>query len=280
MSTSPALKWFGGKWKLAAKIHELAPPTILESPGNGYIHRVYGYSGGLGEMYSWPCEGISEVANDLNQQITNFWRVMQLDHTFQEFKRFVEAIPFSRSEFERFAALPMPLRVEDQPNVQEAVSFFIRCRLSRSGDMRSFAPLTKRRTRRGRNEQASAWDTTIRGLPEVRARIMRIAFEDKHAPDLIRQEDTPRTLFYLDPTYLPEVVATKDPYQITMTVEHHVELLDTVDTVKGFVMLSGYRSKLYDDRLKNWNRHDISVTNSMASGTQKSRKIESIYTNY
>ena len=65
----PALKFAGGKSKIAAKIHKLAPPTIIDDPANGYIHRVYGYAGGLGEMYDWPCEGISEVANDINQQI-------------------------------------------------------------------------------------------------------------------------------------------------------------------------------------------------------------------
>ena len=146
--------------------------------------------------------------------------------------------------------------------------------------MKSFAPLSKRRVRRGRNEQTSAWQTTVHGLPEVHNRVMRIAIECADAPKIIKQEDTPRTLFYLDPTYLPEVVNTKDIYEFTMTPEQHEELLDLVLGVKGYVMLSGYRSKLYDTKLKGWNREDINVDNSMASGPQKDRRIESIYMNY
>ena len=280
MKIQPAVKWVGGKTVLAAKIHALAPPTIIDNPAKGYIHRVYGYAGGLGEMYNWPYEGISEVANDINQQIVNFWRVMQADKPFQEFKRIVEAIAFSRAEFNRYNHIANPLIVEDQPNVQEAVSFFVRCRLSRSGGMKSFAPLSKRRVRRGRNEQTSAWQSTIRGLPRVHDRLMRIALECQDALELIRQEDTPRTLFYLDPTYLPETVRAKDHYEYTMTEEEHDKLLTAVLNVKGYVMLSGYRSKLYDTRLEKWHREDINVSNAMASGAQKDRRIESIYMNY
>ena len=265
---------------MAAKIYRLAPPTIIDNPAKGYIHRVYGYAGGLGEMYNWPYGGISEIANDINHQITNFWRVMQADKPFQEFKRIVEAIAFSRPEFNHYHTRLNPLTIDDQPNVKEAVSFFIRCRLSRSGGMKSFAPLSKTRVRRGRNEQASAWQTTICGLPEVHDRLMRIAIECLDGPKLIKQEDTPRTLFYLDPTYLPEVVNTKDPYAFTMTKEQHEDLLDVLLAVKGYVMLSGYRNKLYDTKLKDWNREDINVDNSMASGAQKARRIESIYMNY
>ena len=281
MKIQPVLKWSGGKSKIASKIHELAPPTILDNPAKGYIHRVYGCAGGLGEMYNWPYEGISEVANDISQQITNFWRVMQSDESFQEFKRIVEAIPFSRAEFNRFKNMSLDLLpIKNQPNTQEAVSFFVRCRLSRSGGMKSFAPLSNRRTRRGRNEQASAWQTTINGLSEVHDRLMRIAIECLDTLEIIEQEDTPRTLFYLDPPYLPETVNTKDLYDYTMTKEQHEELLDTILSVKGYIMLSGYRSDLYDTKLKDWNREDINVDNSMASGSQKDRRIESIYMNY
>lgn len=276
----PALKWVGGKSKIAAKIHKLAPPTILDNPAKGYIHRVYGYGGGLAEMYNWPYEGISEVANDIDQQITNFWRVMQEEKSFQKFKRTVEAIPFSRVEFNRFRCMPHPFLVENQPNVQEAVSFFVRCRLSRSGGMKSFAPLSRRRVRRGRNEQASAWQTTIRGLPQVHDRIMRIAIECMDGAQLIEQEDIPRTLFYLDPTYLPETVSTKNAYDFTMSTKQHEELLDIVLMVKGYIMLSSYRNDLYDTKLRSWTREDINVDNSMASGAQKNRRIESIYMNY
>lgn len=275
-----ALKYVGGKSKIAHVIHSLAPPTILVNPSVGYIHRVYACAGGLGEMYSWEYEGISEVANDINQQITNFWRVLQDSNAFSEFRRIAEAIPFSRVEFEHYSSMPVPITIPDQPNVGEAISLFVRCRMSRSGGMKSFAPLSKRRTRRGRNEQTSAWQATVDGLPEVHTRLMRIAIEHIDVTRIIRQEDTPRTLFYLDPTYLPETVTCQDAYDCTMTTEQHEELLELLLATRGYVILSAYRNDLYDSRLKNWFREDINVDNSMASGSQKSRRVESLYLNY
>jgi DNA adenine methylase len=109
---------------------------------------------------------------------------------------------------------------------------------------------------------------------------MRIALENIYAIDLILQEDTPRTLFYLDPPYLPGTVTVQGGYGILMTRDQHVELLDTVLAVKGKVMLSGYNSDLYNEKLIGWIRHEISVTNSEASGSNKGRRIECIWVNY
>ena len=60
--------------------------------------------------------------------------------------------------------------------------FFVRCRQSLAGRMKSFATLSRTRTRRGMNEQASAWLTAIEGLPAVRyARLSRVAILN-HSP--------------------------------------------------------------------------------------------------
>ena len=44
----------------------------------------------------------------------------------------------------------------------------VNCRQSLTGRMDTFAPLSRRRTRRGMNEQCSAWWNAVEGLPAVR----------------------------------------------------------------------------------------------------------------
>jgi DNA adenine methylase len=69
--------------------------------------------------------------------------------------------------------------------------------------MDGFATLSRTRTRRGMNEQASAWITAVDGLAAVHARLRRVAVLNRDALHVIRQHDGPDTLFYCDPPYLP-----------------------------------------------------------------------------
>lgn len=271
----PAIKYAGGKSRLAHTIHNLAPPSIIVNKAAGYVHRVYVYGGGLGEMWNWNYEGISELANDIDLQVSNFWSVLQREDTFQQFRRIISATPFSRVEFTKHRLLP----ADFTPNVEAAVAFFIQVRQSRSGGLKHFAPITRARTRRRMNEQASAWWSAIKGLPAVYDRLQRVAIECMDALSVIKQEDTPRTLFYCDPPYFPSTKST-DAYAFEMTVEQHHDLLNLLRCVKGKVMLSGYRNQLYDELLADWNRHDVNVANNMAGGAQKRRRIESLWLNY
>lgn len=47
MNISPPLKFHGGKYYLAHKLHALAK-------GVKHIMRVHAYAGGLGEFWNWP----------------------------------------------------------------------------------------------------------------------------------------------------------------------------------------------------------------------------------
>ena len=49
-------------------------------------------------------------------------------------------------------------------------------------------------------------------------------------------------------------------YKHEMTIEDHVELLETLDEHPGPVLLSGYAHPVYDDRLKDWKRITRDVT--------------------
>lgn len=258
------LKWHGGKHYLASKIIELMPP---------HVHYVEPFFGGGSVLLNKPPDGISEVANDIHRELTTFWRVLQDERKFAQFKRIVDAMPFSQIEWNDAHA-------EARSDVKQAVNFFVRCRQSRAGKLDCFATLSRNRTRRAMNEQASSWMSAVDGLSDVAARLKRVVILDNEAVRVIRTQDGPNTLFYLDPPYLHETRVTKADYDHEMSTEQHAELLEAIDSCVGKVLLSGYPNDLYDGRLRNWNTVDIAIDNKASSAKVKPRMVERIWMNY
>ncbi len=273
------LKWHGGKYYLASKIVSLMPP---------HLHYVEPYFGGGAVLLArdpddpdlWlspnsPSNGVSEVANDINGRLINFWRVLRDPKTFSAFHRQLQAMPISRQEWD-----DAHNHQHGQDAVADAVAFFVDCRQSRSGLMTGFTSVTRNRTRRRMNGNVSEWLSAVEGLAEIHRRLSRVLIEKVPAVDLIRREDTPTTLFYCDPPYLHETRTATDAYHHEMTEPEHRELLATLVACKGKVMLSGYPSGLYASLLKDWNRHDFDLPNNAAGGETKRRMTEVLWCNF
>jgi DNA adenine methylase len=282
---TPPLKWHGGKHYLAPKIVELMPV---------HLHYVEPYFGGGAVLLArnpgdetkfWGTKGyergVSEVVNDVNRDLMNFWWVLQNEPAFKRFMRKVEGIPFSQVEWE-FARSRVAPHADGKPDVEAAVAFFVWCRQSRAGQMKAFAPLSKDRTRRGMNEQASAWWTCVEGLPEIHKRLKRVAVLCDDAIKVIRQQDGAKTLFYCDPPYVHEARASTDAYHHEMTEEDHVQLLETLETIQGSFMLSGYPNDLYDEFAEEhgWRWKDFDLPNNVAGGKSKRRMTERVWMNF
>lgn len=288
------IKWHGGKYYLAKKIVELMPR---------HLHYVEPYFGSGAVLFArdpndqrleWGTKsherGVSEVVNDINSDLTNFWRVLANPHAFRAFSRFLQAVPFSEREWNRSNGLAKNGLVapEETQEVQAAIHFFLHCRQSLAGRMKSFAPLSKNRTRRGMNEQASAWLSAIEGLPEAHARLRGVVSYCRDALEVIRKEDGRKTLFYCDPPYLhvdedgEPVRASPDVYQHEMTIEQHIDLLETLDDISGHFLLSGYPNKIYDRYAlrEGWRRVDFNLPNNAAGGDSKRRMTECVWMNY
>ena len=130
------------------------------------------------------------------------------------------------------------------------------------------------------NEQASAWIHCIQGLPAVHARLAGVVILCDDALKVISKYDKPKTLFYLDPPYLPDARASTGNYKHEMTEDDHRELLETIKPCKGNVMLSGYANKLYDSELGDWKRHEFPIDNKAAGGKTKKKMTEVVWTNF
>lgn len=259
------LKWHGGKHYLADWIISMMPP---------HVHYVEPYFGGGAVLLNKDPNGVSEVANDINSELTNFWEVLRVDVKRQKMMEALRLTPFSEEAW-RAAG-----KVTSDDAVDQAVAFFVRCRQSRAGKMDSFATVTKNRTRRGMNEQVSAWMGAVDGLEAVAARLERVLILNSPAVKVIKQQDGPNTLFYLDPPYLHDTRVTTSDYAHEMSEEDHEELLDAIVMCQGRVMLSGYPSELYDAKLSQWERVEREIDNKASSAKVKPKKREVLWANF
>jgi DNA adenine methylase len=276
------LKWHGGKSYLAKAIIDRMPPRASNSNAPaaddpGWVHYVEPYFGGGAVLLAQNPEGISEVVNDVNGELTNFWDVLKSPTDFADLHRTMSLTPCSKIEFERACSIS-----ENASPVTRAVAFLIRNRQSRQALGKDFCTLARNRTRRGMNELPSAWLGAIEGLPEIHARLQRVVILNDDALKVIRQQDGSRTLFYLDPPYLHETRAVTDAYQHEMGFDDHVKLLNTLSRIEGRFLLSGYRSELYDTNavVHGWNRTDFEIDNKAGSGKSKRKMVECVWTNY
>ena len=273
--TSLPLKWHGGKHYIAKQIIALFPPR------DSYVHYVEPFFGGGSVLFEHDSEGKSEVVNDLNGELTNFWSVLQSPVGFAQMRRDLENIPLSINEFDKAqATLSEP--VESSVPVDRAVAFFIRYRQSRQGLGKDFATLSRNRTRRGMNEQASSWQSAIDGLPEAHARLKRVVILNSEAGKVICQQDGDKTVFYCDPPYLHETRKATDAYECEMSAVEHESLLQCLSRINGRFLLSGYPSRLYDHFAEayKWRRVDIQIDNKASSAKTKEIKTECVWLNY
>jgi DNA adenine methylase len=282
---TPPLKWHGGKHYLATKIVALMPP---------HLHYVEPYFGSGQVLFArdpadrrlwWDgktsdgrqADGVSEVINDLCGDLMNFYRVVKDPQLRGRLRDCLE--PTLHSEDEWNAAREL-LAGTAGDAVVRAAALFTFCRQSLSGRMQTFAPTVRTRLRGGRNDGVNAWWNAIDGLDAVHHRLQSVKVLNRPALEVIRSEDTPATLFYLDPPYLQETRSATEVYHFEMTEADHHRLVDLLRSVQGKVMLSDYPSNLYDTALAGWNRHTFDLPNNAAGGKEKRRMTEVLWCNF
>jgi DNA adenine methylase len=272
MISNQPLKWHGGKSYLAKWIHSLAP--------TGYTHRNIVFAGGLGEFWNWlPIEGVSEAVNDSYLLLTNFYDVLRSRQHFAEFSRALELVPFSDDSFK---LAEYPARLHETDCISSACAFFVTYRQSRQGLGKDYATPTTR-TRRGMNENVSAWLSAVDGLADCHERLRRVEIRNMDFVDFIQAYDHENALFYCDPPYLHDTRKSLDAYgQNEMSDLQHVDLLNVLCDLKGKFMLSGYPSVIYRTYEENagWHRHEKKIDNKASSSKTKERKTECLWTNY
>lgn len=259
----PPVKWHGGKHYLARRIIDCFPP-----------HRIYLEPfGGAGSVLlnKPPCD--VEAYNDLDQRVTRLFRVLR--NKGEVFREQLKLVPYSQIEFHEAANYP-----EQADDVKKAICDFLRWRQSFGGQGRSWS-CTTTRARGGMAGDVHAWWTAIAGLPQIIERLRRVQILGQPALQAIRRFDHGDALIYCDPPYVHRTRAkgATNVYGVEMSDEDHRELAVVLRECRSQVVLSGYRSDLYDELYGDWQRIEFDVANHAAGGKRKARQTECLWMN-
>lgn len=259
----PPVKWHGGKHYLAARIAAMMPP-----------HETYGEPfGGAASVLLNKEPSPVEVYNDLHPGLTNLFWVIR-NHP-DELRTALALTPYSEVEFNNCRTV-----ARDASPIEKARRFYVLCRQSIGGRATAFSK-TIHRVRGDMADVVSAWLSSIdENLPAVINRFRSVQVTGADALLFMTAFDSFQTLYYLDPPYLPETVVTPDAYEYGMTREQHIAMLNHVIALRAKVMLSGYPSALYAERLKGWKVIEYDMANHSATGEAKQRKTEVIWANF
>lgn len=257
----PALRYHGGKWRLA-------PWIISHFPRHRIYVEPYGgaFSVGLRKPRSWV-----EVYNDLNGHIVNVFRVLR--DSPDELERRVRLTPFSREEF--LSVTPERVDQETDP-IERARLVLLRSFMGFGSIGASLSKSTgfRDRSRRSSTCPEHDWSNYPDHIKEFSERLSGVVIENQPGIDLIKRQDGPDTLTYIDPPYVLETRTGKN-YDLEMSDEDHTELALVLHECVGKVCISGYKCDLYEDLYGKWRK-----VKKPTRGDKASVRTEILWMNY
>lgn len=248
------LKYPGAKNRLA--------PWIV-----GYIprHDVYlePYAGSLAILFNKPRSHI-ETVNDLDGEITNFFRVLR--DRGSEMEQYISLTPFSRREYENAYE-----SCEDE--LERARRFAVKCWMG-FGCGNLYRNGFKSGQQKNSPNPAKAWAELPKTMKLATERLKGVQIENLPATELIKRYDTSDVFIYADPPYL-HGTRKNYLYRHEMSDTEHEELLKILNKHPGKVLLSGYDNEMYNDMLPGWNKVQ---KDTRAEGGRK--RTETLWMNY
>lgn len=246
----------GSKWRLA--------DWIIGHFPSGYEKMVYLEPfAGSGAVFFNKRPGALETINDLNGDIVNLFRVLREQP--EELKRLLTLTPYSREEYLK-AIVPC----EDP--LEKARRFMVRTTQAIGAKPDSGWRNHKQMKIGG---TACKW-CGITGEIDKAARRLRgdtthlVQIEHMDALRLIARYDHPDVLMYLDPPYLKSTRKSRRLYSYEMEDAEQEAMLNLIHRSQAKIILSGYPSDLYDNRLAGWRTDVISTrTTSCEVVTEK-----------
>lgn len=257
----PAIRYHGSKFRLAQWVMGFFP-----------AHRVYvePFGGGAGVLLQKP-RAYAEVYNDLDGQVVNFFRVLRDPATRSQLITALGLTPYARAEFESAFE-------DDADPIESARRLCIRAQMGfgSSGATKS-ATGFRVDTDRAYGTAQSLWAEYPDGLAAVGERFQGVLIENRPALDLLDKHDSADTLHFIDPPYLPDTREKGRCYRHEMSEGDHRQLLEALLGLKGYVVLSGYPSELYNQALAGWRTER--TTSRIAAGRGAALRTECVWIN-
>jgi len=269
------------KWPGSKQFHISKLLPLIPQGGQPYCEP---YAGSLAVLLARK-PAPSEIVNDADHTLVNFYKVIQDKQTFKQLYRLLAQTPYSRAEFVRAMqilkqnALNHSLNQLSTPSVELAWAFFVFYNQRMPGRLH-FAPTNWAVSKI--NVPTVSFQSFVKRLPQLRRRLKKVHFDCMDALSFIKRWDSPTTVMYIDPPY----VGLGNYYLPSTDIEHHQQLVDVVLSCKSAIVISGYDHPVYDNLLKNgWQKiHFKTITqmsNTKGEGQRKSKlqRVECIWRN-
>tara|TARA_S200002703_G_C3774566_1_gene238468 strand:- start:47 stop:721 length:675 start_codon:yes stop_codon:yes gene_type:complete len=187
----------------------------------------------------------AEVYNDLDDEIVNLFRVVR--DNGRELIEKLELTPFSRVDFkESYESTNHPIEQARRTVARSYMGFGSNAHNKKTG--------FRCNSNRSGTTPAHDWRNYPKAVTAMVERLRGVVIENRCALEVMKHQDTKETLHYVDPPYVPETRDAGGDYRHEMTVEDHKQMAEVLNGLDGMIVLSGYRSKLYDELFAGWKR--------------------------
>lgn len=251
------IKYPGSKWSLADWIISFFPEH------HSYLEPFFG-SGAV--LFNKPRSHI-ETVNDLDGNVVNLFEWIRKDP--EKLAHEIYYMPYARQVYENASASA------PDDSLGRAVNFCIRLNMGH-GFRTTGEKVGWKNDIQGRERAYAAldWCRMPEGIIRAAERLRGVQIECRPAAGLIQRFNYANVLIYADPPYMLETRHGKQ-YRCEMDSMDHEELLDVLLAHKGKVLLSGYDSSLYRNRLRGWHREEYWCRSQVGS-----RKREILWMNF
>jgi DNA adenine methylase len=192
-----------------------------------------------------------EVYNDRFGGVVDFYRCLKDKKLFEQLSEWLDLTVHSREDFVD-CKNHWP---EQEDIVARAGMWFYSTVYSFGGLGRNFG----RAVKAGAILSGRVRDR-IADFAPVHARLKNVQIENQDWAAILRDFDTPGTVFYMDPPYID---AYGGCYRHEMSKQDHQRMLESIFKLQGFVALSAYPNNLYDgfpwDNYYSWEQY-VSMT--------------------
>jgi len=251
--TRPALRYHGGKFRLAPWIQQFFPPHGC------YVEPF----GGAAGVLLRKARVYAEVYNDLDGDIVNFFRVLRDPVLREDLIQACRLTPYARDEFDlAYEHTDDQLERARRTCIRAAMGF---------GSAGATKATTGFRTdtRRKYGTAQHNWADYPDALGAIGERFSGVLIENRDAIAVMRDHDGHDTLHFVDPPYVHATrhMRNKGVYRHELDDVGQGQLLDALLELDGMVVLSGYPGTFYDDRLAGWETFTTAARISGGRGT-------------
>lgn len=257
----PPLTYYGGKQILAPLILSLIPPHVL-----------YGepFAGGAAILFNKE-PSKSEVINDTNGELMNFYRVAK--EQFPKLEKLVKTTLHSRDAFRQAMVINQNPDMFDP--VKRAWAIWVISSMSFASKLNGpfgFDKTANCTSKRIENKRL-AFSRVIAD------RLSRVQIECADALYVISSRDHEGAFFYIDPPYVGSACGHYKGY----TEADYEALLTLLSQIKGKFLLSSYPSAILDKFVRKFKWHQMSrkmLVTVNAKGGNPKQKVEMLSANY